>query len=140
VGAFFFTSASGWIATLLIAAEILLPYLLRRSWLSERLGVAEGFAKPYLVRMWPHYWAGYALLAISFAHAWVPMRAGYARGANAAGLWIATATLGGLLLQAALGLGLKDPKLQVRTGMRRSHYWLMVAIGAGVMAHIALNR
>ena len=137
--AFLFTSASGWIATLLIATEILLPYLLRRSRLSEWLGVAEGFAKPYLVRMWPHYWAGYALLVLSLMHAWVPMRAGYARGANALGLSIATAALGALLSQAVLGLALHDAKVQSRAGLRRSHYWLMVAIAAGVAAHIALN-
>lgn len=137
--AFFFTSASGWIATLLVAAEVLLPYLLRRSRLSSWLGMAEGFAQPYLVRMRPHYWAGYGLLALVLAHAWIPMQAGYARQANAMGLWIATAALVALLLQAVLGITLQDARLTVRAAVRRWHYWLMVAIAGGVAAHIWLN-
>ena len=137
--AYFFTSASGWIAAILMAMETLLPYLLRRSPLSERLGIAEGFATPYLRRMRPHYWAGYALVALSVAHAWVPMQAGYARRANAAGLWIATLALLALLLQAMLGLLLQDPKLELRALLRRWHFWLMVMISAGVALHIWLN-
>lgn len=138
--AFLFTSASGWIATLLVAGEILLPYLLRRSRLSAWLGVAGGFAQPYLARMRPHYWAGYGLLALTLAHAWVPMQAGYARHANAMGLWIATAALGALLLQAVLGWALQDTKLTARAAVRRWHYWLMVAIAGCVAAHVWLNR
>ena len=137
--AYFFTSASGWIATILIGAEILLPYLLRRSPLSERLGIAEGFATPYLRRMWPHYWTGYALLALTLAHAWVSMRAGYARRTDAAGLWIATFALCALLLQAVLGVALQDAKLQTRAATRRWHFWLMVMIAAGVAAHVWRN-
>jgi hypothetical protein len=140
VRTFLFTSASGWIATLLVAAEVLLPYLLRRSRLSAWLGTAEGFAQPYLVRMWPHYWVGYILLALTLAHAWVPMQAGYARHANAMGLWMATAALGALLLQAVLGFALQDRKLTTRAAIRRWHYWLMVAIVSGVAAHVWLNR
>jgi len=140
VRAFLFTSASGWIATLLVAGEVLLPYLLRRSRLSVWLGIAEGFAQPYLVRMWPHYWAGYMLLALALAHAWVPMQAGYARHANATGLWMATAAFVALLLQVVLGFALQDTKLTTRATVRRWHYWLMVAIVGGVAVHIWLNR
>jgi len=136
---FLFTSASGWIATLLVAAEILLPYLLRRSRLSIWLGMAEGFAQSYLIRMQPHYWMGYALLPLTLAHAWVPMQAGYARRANILGLWIATAALVALLLQAVLGITLQNRKLPPRAAVRRWHYWLMVAISCGVAAHIWLN-
>lgn len=136
---YFFTSASGWIATILIAMEILLPYLLRRSRLSEWLGMAEGFSRPYLQRMRPHYWAGYALLVLSMAHAWVPMQAGFARRANVIGLWIATLALCALLLQALLGLVLQDSKLQLRALTRRWHFWLMVVIGITVALHVWLN-
>lgn len=136
---YFFTSASGWIATILIATEILLPYLLRRSRLSELLGIAAGFTKPYLHRMRPHYWAGYTLLVLSMAHAWMPMQAGYAKRVNAIGLWIATLALCALLLQALLGLVLQDAKLQFRVLTRRSHFWLMVVIAAAVVLHVWLN-
>ena len=105
MGSFFFTSASGWIASILLSLEILLPYLLRPTRLSGPLDLPRSYAKPYLRRLWPHYWAGYLLLALSVTHAWIPMQAsGYLKRANIFGLWFATAALSLLLLQVTLGL------------------------------------
>ena len=70
---FFFTSALGWMATILIAAQIVLPYLLRPSGLSRVLGLARQRGSAYLRRLLPHYWIGYLLLVLSAAHAWIPM-------------------------------------------------------------------
>jgi len=139
VNSFFYTSASAWFASILIGVEILLPYLLRRTRLSEALGVAQGYVKPYLQRMWPHYWAGYLLLLLSFVHASIAMNAGYMKRANRMGLWFATGALGLLFLQAALGLVLQDPKLEARRLVRRWHFWTMLAIAVAVAIHIWLN-
>ena len=136
---FFFTSMSGWIAVILIGIGIALPYLLRRTWLSLRLGIAQGFVAPYLKRMWAHYGAGYLVAGLSFAHAWVPMRAGYMRRANLTGLWLATGALLLLWTQLALGVALQDSRLQQRRAIRGWHYWVMVAVVLLVVGHVWLN-
>lgn len=136
---FFYSSASGWIATILIGVEILLPYLLRRSPLSQLLSIFAGHAQPYLQRMWPHYWVGYLLLSLSLAHGWTAMSAGQMRRTNATGLWIATLALCILLSQALLGLLLQDKRLEARTRVRRWHFWMMLALGFTVTIHIWLN-
>lgn len=139
MNSFFYTSASGRLAAILIVVEIALLYLLRRNWLSERLGLAQGFASPYLRRMWPHYWNGYVLVILSLAHAWVPMRTGYMHRANVAGLWLATVALSLLLVQVVLGLALQGIGPGERRAYRQWHYWVMVGIATLVAAHILLN-
>jgi hypothetical protein len=135
---FFYTGALGWFATILVATETLLPYLLRRTTLSEWSGTADR-AGPYLQRMWGHYWIGYLLLPMAFVHAWIPMRAGQSRGANVLGLWIATASFLLLFLQAVLGLVLKGTTVHNCKRARRIHYWTMMGIVLTVAAHIWLN-
>ena len=139
MNSFFYASASGWIASILIGAEIVLPYLLRRTRLSELLGIASRDGRPYLQRMRPHYWAGYVLIVLSTAHAWVPMQTGHMGRANMTGLWFATAALLLLLFQAALGLALQDAKLPDRARFRSWHYWTMMALMLCVAAHVWLN-
>ena len=134
----FYTSALGWLATLLLATGTLLPYLLRRTVLSEWLGTARG-TRPYLQRMWAHYWAGYLLFPMALAHAWIPMRAGNARGANFAGLWIGTISLMLLFLQTVLGLSLKSQGLTGRSRIRQVHWWIMLAVALTAGVHIWLN-
>lgn len=66
--AVFLISISGWIAVNLIGLEVVLPYVYRRGWLSRWLRVERFFKQPYLARLWPHYWLGYLLLALSVLH------------------------------------------------------------------------
>jgi hypothetical protein len=139
MNSFFYTSASGWIAVILVGIEIALPYLLRRNWLSVRLGVAQTFGSPYLRRMSIHYWLGYLVAGLSFVHAWVPMQAGHMRRANMTGLWLATAALFLLGLQVALGLASRDSDLQGRRVVRGWHYWVMVAVVLLLTGHVWLN-
>ena len=139
MNSFFYTSASGWIASILMGAEILFPYLLRRTRLSELLGIVSRDGRPYLQRMRPHYWAGYVLVALSIVHAWVPMQAGHMRRANMSGLGFATGALLLLLFQAALGLALQDAKLPDRARFRSWHYWTMMTVVLCVAAHIWLS-
>jgi hypothetical protein len=138
VNTFFYTSTLGWLASILLGAGILLPYLLRRTALSQWLGTARS-EKPYLQRMWAHYCIGYLVALLALMHAWIPMQAGGARGANMAGLWIATVSLILLFLQSVLGLGLKANVSPDRQCNRRIHYWVMLGIVLTVAAHIWLN-
>jgi hypothetical protein len=94
------SALSGWAGVLLFGSGLAMPNLLRRS---------PGAKKPYLRRMWPHYWLGYLSFFISFAHAWLAMRSGNIRGMNLLGVWIATAALAVILWQIAVGLLLRDP-------------------------------
>ena len=135
---FFYTSATGWIASILIGVEALLPYLLRRSRLSERLGIAHDREKPFLQRMWPHYWAGYLLAALAFAHAWIPMSAGRMPSTSMTGLWLATLGLGLIFLQLLFGLFLQQAR-ETRRILRVTHFWTMLLISALVLLHLGLN-
>ena len=85
---YFLTAVSGWLGTIGIAFGTLLPYLLRRTALSRRLGIELVNRQPYLGRMWPHYWVGYSIAGVSALHAWLPMSSGHVR-TSGAGLWIA---------------------------------------------------
>ena len=52
--------------------------------------------------MWPHYWLGYALVALIMLHTF---RTGPAMGrSDAVGIWAATLALFLLLLQVGLGV------------------------------------
>jgi hypothetical protein len=135
----FYTSVSGWAAVILVGVQIVVPYLLRPSWLSVSLGLAEGFGAPYLKRMAVHYWLGYLVLGLSFVHAWVPMQA-RPRGATTAGPWLGTAALFLLAMQVVLGWALRDPGLRERRQTRRWHCGVMVGAVLVVAGHIWLNK
>ena len=136
---YFFTSATGRIALLLLALDILLPYLLRRTRLSQVFGLAAGHSAPYLHRMWPHYWCGYALVFFSLVHTWISMQSVSMKRTNMAGLWLATVAIILLLLQVALGLFLQDRTLPTRKLFRSWHYWIMLALVFLIGAHAWLN-
>lgn len=137
---YFFTSVTGRIALLLLALDILLPYLLRRTRLSQFLGLDRGqAASPYLHRMWPHYWCGYALAFFSLAHTWVSMQSANMKRINMTGLWFATVAIVLLLFQVALGLFLQDRALPTSKLIRSWHYWLMLALVVLIGAHAWLN-
>jgi hypothetical protein len=138
MNSFFYTSATGWIASILIGVEALLPYLLRRTHLSERLGLAPDRERPYLQRMWPHYWAGYLLAALAFGHAWIPMSAGHMPRTSLAGLWLATLALGLVFLQLLFGLFLQKAQ-ETRRILRVAHFWTMLLISMLVLLHLGLN-
>jgi hypothetical protein len=138
MNSFFYTSATGWIASILIGVEALLPYLLRRTRLSERLGITHDHQQPYLQRMWPHYWAGCLIAALAFAHAWIPMSAGRMPSTSLTGLWLATGALGLVFLQILFGLFLQQAR-ETRRILRVTHFWTMLVISALVLLHLGLN-
>ncbi len=130
-------SVAGRVATVLCVVVIVLPYLLRRNRLSRGLGLAQEHATPYLRRLWPHFWIGYAILALSVVHAGTVM--GGMRRANVAGIWAATAAFFLLLLEMVLGLTLKDDRLAERRPLRRIHFWTMTVFLAALGLHLWWN-
>ena len=136
---FLVVGITGWISSILVGVEILLPYLLRPTRLARALPTAPAYATPYLRRMQPHYWLGYGALAVSFAHAWLPMRTGFAARMNRTGLWLATVALLLLFIQIFLGLMLQNPATRQRASLRSFHFWCMTCLFILVVSHIWLN-
>ena len=137
--ALFATSASGWILVVLTATTVALPFVLRRRAYSGALGLADAHGVPYLRRMRPHYWLGFLIVGMTLAHAVAPMEAGFARSANALGLYLATGALFLLFGQVLLGLSLRRPDVSRRRDLRQWHFWVMVGIVTLGLGHIALN-
>lgn len=127
---FVWAALSGWAGVLMFASTFCLPFFMRRM----------RSKKPYLKRLWPHYWLGYALLAAALTHAWMSMRRGDMRGLSMAGLWLATGALFLIMWQVSVGLLLRVPEQGGRRALRRTHFWSMLLIGALLAAHIVLNR
>ena len=138
--AFFITTVSGWLGAILIGMVALLPYMLRQSPLSVRLGITLPSRQPYLRRMWPHYWLAYAATGLSLAHAWVLMSRSALARANSLGLYLATLALSLLFLQIMLGLALQQRRLPERKAVSKWHFWTMAGVVILVGAHIWLNE
>ena len=122
------------LATLLCVLAIALPYALRNG---RKLGLAQEHARPYLNRLWPHFWVGYTILALSTVHAGTVMNA--MRSANSSGILAATAAFFLLLLEVGLGLILKERSLAARKTLRRLHFWTMAAFMAALVMHLWIN-
>jgi hypothetical protein len=128
---------AGRVATVLCVVLIALPYLLRRNRLSRGLGLAREYASPYLRRLWPHFWVGYLVLALSALHAGTVMRA--MGRTNNVGVLAATAAFFLLLFEIVLGLSLKDEECSPRRPLRRLHFWMMVGFVGALGVHLLLN-
>jgi hypothetical protein len=94
-------------------------------------------AKPYLRRLWPHFWVGYVILAFTMVHAGTVMRA-MGRAKNN-GILAATGAFFLLLFEVVLGLSLKDKWLSTRRPLRRLHFWTMAIFVAALGTHLWLN-
>jgi hypothetical protein len=133
---FLLGSGLGWIAAILTGFDIMLPFLLRSAWFRAPAG--SGAPTGYLARMWPHYWTGYLLLALSVVHASAFMGGPMVR-ANASGLMAATIAFCLLCVQALVGLYLQQGVGRNRNRVKRLHFWVMIALAASLAAHIWLN-
>jgi hypothetical protein len=129
------SSLAAWLAVGLVACEIVLPYALRRTWLCAWMGISP--ETRYLQRMWPHYWIGYAIAGLSFAHAFSVgpsmMRA------DQLGIWMATLAFLMLLAQVFLGLYLQTATAVGRIRVRRIHFWAMMIFVGLLAVHLWLN-
>jgi uncharacterized membrane protein YbjE (DUF340 family) len=138
---FLLMSATGWVAVLAIGIEIALPYLIRNS--AQSSNVTSRGATTLLnrrslrTRMWPHYWLGYALVALAMTHTSFVMGPAMGRS-DPTGIWAATLALFILLLQVGVGLLLKSGVNDQRK-LRRWHFWSMVALVGFVLTHLLRN-
>ncbi len=134
---YFIGGMAGRVATVLCLLVIALPYLLRRNRVSRGLGLAQEHAVPYLRRLWPHFWVGYVILALSTVHTGTVM--GAMGRANSAGIWAATGAFFLLVFEIVLGLNLKEERLPVRRPLRRLHFWTMAVFVVALGLHLWLN-
>jgi hypothetical protein len=124
------TAFSGWIAAIAFVAAALLAIALREF----RFAAVPGFGT-----MRAHYALGFAVPAIAFIHAWIPMATGRAGSFGRIGLWIATLALLLLFVQMTLGMSLRSSS-SGGGGLRRIHIGMMVVMAALIATHITLDR
>jgi hypothetical protein len=124
-------SSTGWLMMVLLLAIVLYPFLLRAG--------ALGPVQPFLKQMRLHYWLAYTCAGLLLVHLWVSVSGPLMLSADATGLDLATLAIGLFIAQIVLGLRLRSPALSRRRPVRRSHFWLMLALVACVLAHVALN-
>ncbi len=137
--AFSFAGISGWAATILIGVVALLPYLLRRSSLSVRLGFAPSSQTALFAAHVAALLAGVRAAALSFVHAWMLMSGRVMARTNSLGLYLATLALMLLFLQIAMGLALQQRSLPERRSVRSWHFWTMAGVVVLVGGHIWMN-
>lgn len=118
------SASSGWVAF------VLLPLAALSGWMLRRIGGR------YAVRMRPHYVVGYGAVTLAAAHAWAAT--GTMGGADARGIWIATAAFLALLAQTFFGVSLQAPGAY-RVLLRRWHGVTFLAVLALAAVHVVLN-
>ena len=87
----------------------------------------------FLRRLTLHYWLGYGILGLAFAHASFLMGPAMAR-TSATGLLAAAA-----LLQLMLGLTLRGSLPSVRRAIKNAHFACMIALCGFTALHLVLN-
>jgi hypothetical protein len=132
---YFISSVAAWLAVILVACEIVLPYALRRTRVTAWMGMSP--ETRYLQRMWPHYWIGYAIAGLSFAHAFSV--GPHMMRADQLGIWMATLAFLMLVVQLFLGLYLQSATAAGRIRVRRLHFWGMMIFAVLLAAHLWLN-
>jgi len=118
--------ASGWTAFALIPVAAVAGLVTRR-FLRGR----------FALRMRPHYAIGYAALGLALVHFSASM--GGMSGADATGIWMASAALLGLGWQAVLGSNLQSPG-DFRQPLRRWHLLTFGAVVILIAGHVILDR
>lgn len=119
------SEATAWAALVSIPIAAVLAVAIRR------------FKKGSFVRkMRPHFWVGYAALALAAVHSW--LSAGSMGGTSGTGIRLATGALGGLALQAFVGTNLQSPGIYRRV-LRRWHVGLFIVTLLLAIGHIAMN-
>jgi len=141
------TNGTGWLVAAMLALQIALPYFLRRIYEQKTSSKASVKSLPPShqttvtgTSMRWHYALGFVLPAAALAHAWIPMSSAHMPRTNMTGLWLATYALGLLFLQVLLGLTLqRSSNGSVRLGLRRVHFFAMLAVAMLALAHIWIN-
>jgi hypothetical protein len=128
--------ASGWLIVALMAITVTLPYLLR-----GRILAVEGWSGvPYLHRLRPHFWIGYAIAGLGLLHAVFAMSSRVAwSGPFAIGIWIAAIAMALAFVQAMLGGEIRLLRAGQRVRQRRAHLRIALILAALGAAHLLLN-
>jgi len=126
---------SGRIAVSLLAISVVLPYFVRRR--KTIPTKARDATRSYVVRLQPHFWLGYFIVALSTIHAGVSGKA--MAHANSFGIWAATIALLLLVCEIAIGLNLRDVPSSGRASLKKVHFRVMVAGIALLAVHLWLN-
>ena len=135
----FIASASGWSLVVMTAVTLSIPFLLRRQLRGVQLRVKFQKGRAFLKRMWPHYWLGYAIAAVTLVHAVLALGSGGGRNADLLGLFLASTALFLVFAQVLLGLNLRRPGIPSRRALRRMHLGLMISIVVLGLGHILLD-
>jgi hypothetical protein len=142
---FLLVSVTGWAAVLATGTEAALPYILRNALRNSAPRASAGGLPVRLpslrVRMWPHYWIGYALVVMVLVH--TSFVTGPVMGrSDATGIWAATLALCLLFLQVGLGLILRSETksgTSTQRQVRRWHFWTMTGFIGLVLTHVSRN-
>jgi len=129
---------TGWAAVLVMGIEAALPYMIRNA--RPPASASVMLTKNFLslpAGMWPHFWLGYALVALVLAHTSSVMGSVMGRS-DPAGIWAATFAFFLLFLQVALGLILKSGAGNHRR-LRIWHFWSMIGFVGLVVTHLVRN-
>jgi len=137
---FLLVSVTGWVAVLAMGIEAALPYVLRNQAPRVSAESMPARLRSLQARMWPHYWIGYALVALVLTHTSFVMGPAMGRS-DATGIWAATLALCLLFLQVGLGLILKGGAKGNgnHRQLRRWHFWTMIGLIGMVLTHLLRN-
>jgi len=134
-----FITDSGWLLIALLVTTILLPPLVRPTALSRGLGLIFPDAKPYLLRLRPHYWLGYLIAALALAHGLAAITSGLSRGVDQLGLDFAVGALILLVAQLLIGRTLSEPWLTRRPELRRWHFRATLVLIILILGHLIFD-
>lgn len=139
VQAIYVSSASAWLASVLIVTTIAIPYLVRPTKLSRWLGLADAWEGSSLRRMRVHAWLGYGIVALAAVHAAAALTGGSNSRADPVGLWLALLAFASVIALFTLGLQLVQPAAPARPKLRSWHFWIAMFLVAAAVGHTILN-
>jgi hypothetical protein len=136
MGAAELASRTAWITALALAAQVSLG-LWRVRVMPASTASFRSISGALLTG---HIVIGVALPMVTFIHAWFAMKSPNIRETSVAGLWVATAVLLLLFVQAAVGASLLWQSEPQRMEFRRLHLAVAVIVVVLAGAHVLLNR
>jgi hypothetical protein len=131
--------ASAWLIWVLVAAAIVIPYLVRPTRIARSLGLIGAWSGAKLARMRPHMWLGCAIAGVIVAHALLALRAGGFSQVGRAGIWFAMIALALAFGQLVIGIALAQEICAQRSLLRRAHFAAMIGLVVTALGHTLLN-
>jgi hypothetical protein len=135
---YFIATIAGFFAALLLLVEAVLPYIVRRIALAAAARGNLGHSRGLRQQLTLHYWLGYAVLALVFAHTSFLMGPAMSRS-NTVGLWAATLAFLLLIVQVLLGITLRDGFSRNARTIKTAHFTCMITLCGLIAVHLLLN-